>query len=81
MTPARGERHVHFSPESVQPVGEALHQGLRRCHGHQIQSDSDDPFTGPASEGNATAGIGLFSQTQVLFIFLFNFNFYAIIIL
>lgn len=58
MTPGQGARCVHFSPE---PAGESLHQGLRHRHGHQIQSDIDNPFTGP--EGN----VGMFSRTQVRF--------------
>ena len=41
LTPARGERHVHFSPE---PLPEPT--GLRHRYGHQ--SDLDDPFTGPS---------------------------------
>ena len=68
LTPAREARHVHFSPEP-QAVGVALHQDLRQHHGHQIPSDSDDPFTGPG--GNAR----MFSRTQVFFNFNFNFNF------
>lgn len=64
MTPARGERHVHFSDFSPEPAG------LRHRHGHQ--SDLNDLFTGPA--GGST---NMFSRTQVcLFYFIFILYFY-----
>ena len=63
-TPARGERHVHFSPEP-QAADETPHRALRHRQGYQ--SDLDDLFTGPGR--NAMAG-GIFPHTQVGFLIL-----------
>ncbi len=81
-TPARGEHHVHFSPESQIP-SEAVaalaapHQALRHRRGYQ-SPDPDDLFTGP---GRNAMGEGMFSQTRVRFSFYFTYLLLLILIL